>query len=360
MTIAEAALNMWVKEAETSREFSVKMRSASLIGVGMKLSRPILLISAAIAVFVTCAVGVAQQTEEPQQIADPDFKPAVERPSYTTVGPFVVLDEAHGNFHTASGRYKPFADLLQADGYRVAAGAQPFTAAALQETQVLVIANALGSGITPANINDPPSAFADAECDAVRDWVRGGGSLLLIADHAPFGATAASLASRFGVEMGKGYAWTVSNNSPEPSTTIAYSRENGRLGDHAITRGITRVVAFTGQSLSVPSGATVLLRFGDGAYESTGADAQGDMEAFRGGKPHAARNITGRAQGIAFEYGIGRLVIMGEAAMFSAQVARFTDPSGRGNEIKMGMNVPGNDNRQFLLNIMHWLTRLGE
>jgi hypothetical protein len=101
-----------------------------------------LLIGAAIAVFVTCAVGVAQQTEEPLQVADPGFKPAVESPSYTTVGPLVALDETYGNFHTASRRYKPFADLLQADGYRVAAGAQLFTAASLQEMQVLVIANA--------------------------------------------------------------------------------------------------------------------------------------------------------------------------------------------------------------------------
>ena len=30
-------------------------------------------------------------------------------------------------------------------------------------------------------------AFTVAECDAVRDWVRIGGSLLLIADHVPWG-----------------------------------------------------------------------------------------------------------------------------------------------------------------------------
>jgi len=30
-------------------------------------------------------------------------------------------------------------------------------------------------------------AFTEAECDEVRDWVRDGGSLLLIADHAPIG-----------------------------------------------------------------------------------------------------------------------------------------------------------------------------
>lgn len=211
----------------------------------MRSSYHAYLIGAALAVLSAGRAGVAQQNAEPQQIADPNFKLVVERPTYTSVRPLVVLDEAHGNFHTASGRYKPFADLLQADGYRLTAGTQLFTAAALQETQVLVIANALGSGINAANINDPPSAFTNAECDAVRDWVRAGGSLLLIADHAPFGATAAALAYRFGVEMGKGYAWTANNNSPEPSTTIAYSRQNGRLGEHVITRGITRVVAFT-------------------------------------------------------------------------------------------------------------------
>jgi hypothetical protein len=332
----------------------------AMAGDGMKTSRRSWLFSIGLSVAAVCAAAIGPQNDTAEQIADPDFKPSIEKPAYTAARPIVVLDEAHANFHTASGRYKPFADLLQADGYRVISGTQSFTSASLRDAQVLVIANALGSSITAANINDPPPAFTGAECDAVRDWVRAGKSLLLIADHAPFGATAAALASRFGVEMGKGYAWAVNNNGPEPSTTMVYSRENGLLGAHAITRGVTRVVAFTGQSLSVPSGAVVLLRFGSPAYESPGADSQADIAAFRDGKPTTARNITGRAQGLAFDYGKGRVVMVGEAAMFSAQVARFTDPSGRRNEIKMGMNVPGNDNRQFLLNIMHWLTRLGE
>jgi hypothetical protein len=304
--------------------------------------------------------AIAQQPSDVQQFADPDFKPTIEKPAYVGTHPVVVLDEAHANFHTASGRYKPFADLLQADGYRVVAGTQPFTARALGSAPVLVIANALGSGLTAANVNDPPPAFTDAECDVVRDWVRAGGSLLLIADHAPFGAAAAALAARFSVEMGKGYAWTVSNNSAEPSTIIVYSRENGRLGPHAITQGVTRVVAFTGQSLSVPPGAAPLLSFGTGAYESSGANAQADIAAFRDGKPTAARSLTGRAQGLAFDYGRGRVVMVGEAAMFSAQVIRSKDEQGRPIEFRMGMNVARNDNGQFLLNIMHWLTRLEE
>ena len=56
-----------------------------------------------------------------QQLVDADFKASVEKPAYTRGGPTVAIDEAHSNFHTAGGQYKPFADLLTADGYRVIA-----------------------------------------------------------------------------------------------------------------------------------------------------------------------------------------------------------------------------------------------
>ena len=47
--------------------------------------------------------------------------------------------------------------------------------------------------------------------------------------------------------------------------------------------------------------------------------------------------------------GKGRVVVLGEAAMLSAQV---TGP----DKSPMGMNAPGNDNKQVALNIMHWLS----
>jgi hypothetical protein len=221
---------------------------------------------------------------------------------------------------------------------------------------VLVIANALPPNA--ATVKAPQAAFTDAECDAVREWVRAGGSLLLIADHSPFGAAAASLGERFGVEMGKGYAWAVEKDSTDPQTNIPFSRDNDTLGSHPITRGVTRVVAFTGQSLSVPPGAVALLKFSGAAYESQAANAEADIAAFRQKKPTSAPSVANRAQAIALEYGKGRVVITGEAAMFSAQVVRFKDAQGRSQEFKMGMNVPGNDNQAFLVNILHWLTRL--
>jgi hypothetical protein len=294
-----------------------------------------------------------------QQVADPEFKPVVDRPAWVDTHPLVVLDEAHANFHTASGRYKPFADVLQADGYRVAAGIEAFSPTSLQRARVLVVANAAGAGLSAATADDPPSAFTEEECDAVADWVRGGGSLLLIADHAPYGATAAALARRFGVEMGKGYAWSVAGGQDAaPSTTIVYSRRNGLDTSHSITRGVDRVVTFTGQSLGAPAGAIALLTFGRAAYESAGTDVPADLAAAREGKTITARNISGRAQGLALDFGQGRVVVMGEAAMLSAQVARFADDQGRPVEFRMGMNVPGNDNQRFLLNVMRWLTRL--
>jgi hypothetical protein len=52
---------------------------------------------------------------------------------------------------------------------------------------------------------------------------------------------------------------------------------------------------------------------------------------------------------LAIEYGRGRIVVLGEAAMLSAQ---------RQNGRAFGMQLPGIDNRQLALNIMHWLSRL--
>ena len=62
-------------------------------------------------------------------------------------------------------------------------------------------------------------------------------------------------------------------------------------------------------------------------------------------------SAAGRAQGLVFGLGKGRVVILGEAAMLSAQM---TGPGGT----KFGMNRPGIDNRQLALNIVHWLSGL--
>lgn len=281
-----------------------------------------------------------------QQFADPEFDTKVERPAYGKNYPRVLFDEAHNNFHTTTGRYKPFSDLITNDGYHVVRNRKTFARTALNTFKVLVIANAIGAEDMDEDGADS-SAFTEEECDAVRDWVKGGGALLLIADHAPFGGAAANLAKRFGVDMSKGFTFDEENQVKElgAPSILLYSRDNKLLLDHPITRGrndtekVNRVIAFTGQSLKGPEGSSVFLNLADTAKDKADRDSPDSVSA------------AGRAQGIAFKFGSGRVVVLGEAAMLSAQVA--------GSERRpMGMNFPGTDNRQLALNIMHWLSGL--
>jgi hypothetical protein len=297
-----------------------------------------------------------------QQISDPDFDASVANPAYAREGPTIAIDEAHGNFHTADGRYKPFADLLRSDGYNVLAFTSTFDARSLGGIDVLVISNARNLPAVQQGDTSQP-AFTNAEVDAIHAWVEGGGALLLIADHAPFGQAAESLAQRFGIEMGKGYAFD--HEGDELTTTLAFSRENRLLGDHPITRGrsasesVSRITTFTGQSLTVPAGATPLMMLSGTAREAaTPDDLNAEIAAARSSGStrlgsHSA-SLAGRAQGLARTVGTGKLVVLGEAAMLSAQIASFPD----GSTVKAGMNVPGNDNRQFALNALHWLSGL--
>jgi hypothetical protein len=280
-----------------------------------------------------------------QQVADPNFDTKVASPAHTKKHPQVLFDEAHNNFHTADGRYKPFADLIRNDGYVITPNKQPFTAASLKPFDILVISNALGAPQMNAPDATKP-AFTDAECDAVRDWVRGGGALLFIADHAPMGSAAESLGARFGVQMSKAFTLDNANTPPEDNNPgfIIYSRDNKLLGDHPITRGrnaserINRIIAFTGQSLKGSAESVAFMKLADTA-----------KDALPGVSEQAS--AAGRAQGLAFAFGKGRVVVMGEAGMLSAQLAGA-------DKRPFGMNRPGIDNRQLALNIMRWLSRV--
>ena len=277
-----------------------------------------------------------------QQIADPEFDTSVENPAYKKDGPRVMFDEAHHNFHTTEGRYKPFVDLMLNDGYRVIRNRQSFSKARLETYKILVIANALGAEEDDdAGADD--SAFNNDEITAVHDWVKNGGSLLLIADHAPFGGAAAALANKFGVDMSKGYTFDPENSVAGSPTQLIFSRENKLLGNHPITEGrnenerIKLVRSFTGQSLKGPEGSAGILNLANTAFDRPTYAAETSTPA------------AGRTQVVAFKFGKGRVLVQGEAAMLSAQIA------GADNH-PMGMNVPGNDNRQYALNLMHWLS----
>jgi hypothetical protein len=287
------------------------------------------------ALFVCVAPAIAQQSP------DPEFDTSVARPAYKDDGPRVMFDEAHHNFHTSDGRYKPFVDLLSNDGYRVIRNRQPFVKARLSGFKILVIANALGAEEDDDEGADK-TAFTDEEIEAVADWVKGGGALLLIADHTPYGGAASALATRFGVDMSKGYTFDPENSVAGNPTQLIFSRDNKLLAS-VIAEGrnenerIKLVRSFTGQSLKGPEGSIEILKLADTAIDKPTYTAETSTPA------------AGRAQAIALKFGKGRVVVHGEAAMLSAQI------SGP-DKHTMGMNVPGSDNKQYALNLMHWLS----
>jgi len=293
------------------------------------------------------------------QVPDLNFDTRVAHPAFAGAHPKVLFDAAHFNFHTAGGNYRPFADLLRHDGYEITNNKDRFTPASLSRCRVLVIANALGAkGVLAmlANLAGWHSAlqwdfaaFAPDECETVRDWVSRGGSLLLISDHAPTGRAAQALALQFGVDMSNWYTEDDQHSDPDAYSWLVYSRDNGLLVPHPVTEGrnaderVKLVMSFTGQSLKGPAGSTAFLRLADTArdYPSrTATLAEG-------------RSAAGRATGVAMVFGRGRVVVLGEAAMLTAQVFRAA-----GRELRLGMEYPGCDNRQLALNIMHWLSGL--
>ncbi len=296
-------------------------------------------------VLATLVWASAPSDAKAQQFADPQFDPKVDRPAFTDRHPLVLIDEAHNNFHTADGRYKAFADLVRNDGFEVRPLKEKLSASALKGCAILVIANAMGA---PAMRNPAAArpAFQQAECDAVNTWVRGGGSLLLIADHHPFGASCQGMARALGIDMGMSMTYDPANSEAYRPGAINFTRVNGLLGDHPIIAGrdgserIDRVLTFAGQSLKGPAGSVPLLKLAASAADQPGP-----------GQPGRVGAATGRSQGLALPLGRGRVVALGEAGMLGAQV------QGRTNA-PMGMNFPGVDNRQFALNAMHWLAGL--
>jgi len=308
-----------------------------------------LLVAALLVGVIMTFPGAAFAQQEP--LSDPAFDPSVARPAYALEsGPRTAFDEAHFNYHTAGGRYKAFADLLTRDGYRLSSNRERFSAAMLRSVDLVVIANALGAA-DPAVAAASSPAFTEREATSLAKWVRQGGALLLISDHQPTGAAAQILATRLGVRMSNATVvdTTAANHlQGRFETNLEFTRANGLLKDHAITRGrdsterIDRVVAFGGQSLKGPHVAVCLLALGPAAFEV---------------RPPSRERATpvGHCMATAFPLGRGRVVVTGEAGMLSAQLVTEDGADGKTTH-PWGMNWPGIDNRQLALNIARWLT----
>lgn len=280
-----------------------------------------------------------------QQIADTTYNPSIPNPMYNQgKGPVVFIDEGHNNFHTKEGRYKAFSNLLERDGYDVKGYKGSFEPSQLAKGKILVISNAInkqnvGHWYVPIH-----SAFTEQEIDVVKNWVAGGGSLFLIADHMPMAGAAKTLAAAFEFKFTDGFVFHNSKNGP-----ALFKKDDGSLTESIITKGrndtetVKQIATFTGQGFEIPKDAQPILVF-DENYVNKLPDT-----AWVFTKDTKTINMKGWSQGAYKAHGKGKIVVFGEAAMFTAQLA------GK-KKVKAGMNRKvAAENYQLLLNIIHWL-----
>jgi hypothetical protein len=224
---------------------------------------------------------------------------------------------------------------------------EKFSRDTLKGLHILVIANALAE----RNVQDwslpTPSAFSDEEVKAVQEWVKGGGSLMLIVDHMPMPGAAGKLGEAFGAQWNNGFA--VIENAQGP---MIFNRADGTLQSHPITEGRTadervdEAATFTGSAFQVVKGARPLLVFGSDVISLMPTVAW----EFKPDTPRVS--VKGWCQAAVLRYGKGRVALFGEAAMFSAQLAGA-------NKQPVGMNAPvARQNYRLLLNTIHWLSGL--
>ena len=278
-------------------------------------------------------------------MADTTYSPKIHNPLYILgKGSVVFIDEGHHNFHTKNGRYKAFSNLLEQDGYSVKVNKGTFNQLDLAKGKILVISNALNESNVRSWVRPYPSAFTTNEIEVVREWVYDGGSLFLIADHMPCAGAAKDLARAFEFEFTNGFVLDTISTGP-----AYFNLQEGTLTECIITKGrdttenVEQIATFVGQAFKIPHDATSILTFNKN-YVNFLPDT-----AYVFNNETTRINAEGWSQGAYKKYGKGKIVVFGEAAMFTAQL--------QGPEkIKLGMNsVVAAENYQLLLNIIHWL-----
>jgi len=267
----------------------------------------------------------------------------------------VLVDEGHNNFHTSTTSYAVYANLMRADGFEVTALTSRVTRDALDRAGVLVTSNSLSeSRQTLAaqaqaageafnwSLAAARSSFAPDEIAAIEGWVRDGGGLLLVLDHPPYAGAAAALAAAFGADVRNVQTRDPLNQERDMAGRLVFSRDQGRIGNHAVTVGVDRVITYTGSSIGAPPGATLLLPLAASAVDRRWNQQTQSFEE---------ESAAGRAQGVAFTHGRGRVVILGEAGMLASQPGTNQPGDGSSGILRPDVNV-----RQFAVNVIRWLS----
>lgn len=277
-----------------------------------------------------------------QQIPDTTFAIDIDTPAFDNKNaPRVYIDGGHNNLHQKHTGFLPLTKLLEKDGFIVRAKEGKITKLeVLVGCDIFVIANALHTSNIGNWVTPNPSAFSKLEIKAINQWVKNGGSLLLIADHMPYGGAAQQLAQSFGIEWQNSFVgagsqvwppnmFTTANNTLKPISSEFYN--------------VDTVASFTGSAFKLPKkGKPLLLLTNVDTALITDTAWQ-----FTTAKKIA---LDGFVQGGLLNYGKGKVAVFGEAAMFTAQLVN--------GQYKVGFNSPiAKQNIPFILNVFYALAQ---
>ncbi len=295
-------------------------------------------------------------------VAVASWSAQAQQPAYSPdQGPVVLLDANYRNL--LSLRLRPsLTETFTGDGYRVIERRGEITERSLRDVKIVVSGspvsaqNSLPTDLPPATEAElaaqiaaawrlpTPSAYSASEVEALVRWVNQGGSLLVITDHMPFPGAVQELTRRFGFELANGHALAVSED--RRANPDRFSRADGSLAGHPITAGrstqerVDAVETYGGAAFRVPANGQSLMTFGSG-YEQLLPEVAWQFTPDTPRKP-----IAGWSQGGVVQVGRGRVAVFTEAGFFMAP-----PPDEIASEARR-------QNRQFLLNVAHWLSGL--
>lgn len=273
-----------------------------------------------------------------QQIPDLEFEAQIKNPKYSSKTTATIgIDASHNNLHKVDGGFGPFAKLMQADGYQLKSITKISKEELMQLTTFVIVNPIHSSNI--GNWKRPiTNAFDSIEINILHDWVKNGGSLLVIADHMPFSGATNGLAKAFGFEYEDGFV--MSENQEWPPER--YSKKQGNLYETPITKDIDSIAGFTGSALRAPNKAIQIASFPK-THKLLIPEVAWQFE-----NNTRRLDTTGLVMGAIMNYEKGKVAFFTEAAMFTAQIVQ--------NRIKVGFTSPrAPQNKQFVLNLMHWL-----
>ncbi len=272
-------------------------------------------------------------------IVDTSYDTNITNPSCNINCPTILFDYVHTK-GMSSLYFKPFFNLMVNDGYKTIKCETSFTKQSLVQANVVVIAN-------PGQI--PPTAGK-----ILIDWIRQGGSLLITIKHD--NSEVDEFLKSLGVET-KEIIFTADSIHAllrgefyKAPNYIVFSESENLLGNHPILNGrnnsekIRQVQTFAARTIIGPPNSSTLLKLSESAIDYMVIDSK-ELDSRVAVKTKGLRTF-----GVAFNFGKGKVVVISSTVSFTAQLA------GTGELWKIGMNTPGNDNRQFALNIMRWLT----